>query len=188
MLGRMRRTTRLDVGLAMSFAGISFLLWALVAGASRTIMLEVIRSRAHLAAEKAVTWPRMTEAVKIFFVDTGFVIDIVGLCWMVLSLVLIVLANRQKISISWAWVSAIFQSFIAALGAVLVGWMAYNSLALYDEVHAPTVLETLSQISLPVVIVLAILVWVSLLVWLLVERARLDRHGPTLTDGLRTNR
>ena len=38
------------------------------------------------------------------------------------------------------------------------------------------------------VIVLAILVWVSLLVWLLVERARLDRHGPTLTDGLRTNR
>ena len=188
MLGRMKRTTRGDVGLAMSFAGISFLFWALVAGASRTIMLEVIRSRAHLAAEQAVTWPRMTEAVKIFFVDTGFVIDLVGLCWMVLSLILIVLANRQRISISWAWVSAIMQSFIAGLGAVLVGWMSYVSLAVYGVAHAPTTLETLSQISLPVVIALAILIWVSLLVWLLVERARFDRHGPTLTDGLRTNR
>jgi two-component system CheB/CheR fusion protein len=34
---------------------------------------------------------------------------------------------------------------------------------------------------------IAILLWVTFLVWMLVERARLDRFGPTLSDGLRTN-
>ena len=35
MLGQSRRTTRLDVGLALAFSGIAYLVWALVAGISR---------------------------------------------------------------------------------------------------------------------------------------------------------
>ena len=36
MLGRLRRTTRLDVGLALAFSGMAYLGWALVAGISRS--------------------------------------------------------------------------------------------------------------------------------------------------------
>ena len=93
MLGQKRRTSRLDVGLAIAFAGIAFLVWALLAGVSR-LMLQLT------AAGQTDTLPAVTQNVKIFFVDTGFVIDLVGLAWMALSLVLIFFANWQKISIS----------------------------------------------------------------------------------------
>jgi hypothetical protein len=33
----------------------------------------------------------------------------------------------------------------------------------------------------------ALLIWVTFLIWLLIERARLNRRGPTLRDGLRSN-
>ena len=36
-------------------------------------------------------------------------------------------------------------------------------------------------------LVAALLVWVTFVVWLLIERSRLDRRAPTLRDGLRTN-
>jgi len=44
-----------------------------------------------------------------------------------------------------------------------------------------------STISLPIVVAISVVLWVTVLVWLLVERGRVDRHGPTLRDGLRTN-
>jgi hypothetical protein len=31
------------------------------------------------------------------------------------------------------------------------------------------------------------LLWTTFLVWLMVERARLNRRGPTLRDGMRSN-
>jgi hypothetical protein len=188
MLGRLRRTRPLDVGLALAFAGAAYLVWALVAGYSRVIMLQVIRTHAVLEQTRAVTWPEFARAVKIFFVDTGFAIDLVGLAWLTMSLALLILASRQKISISWAWLSAIIQASTAALGAVLVGLTANASLIAYADASPQTALEHLSQISLAVVVAISILVWVVCLIWLLVDRARFDRHGPTLTDGLRTNR
>lgn len=183
MLGRVRRTTRLDVGLSLAFAGLAFLVWAFVAGISRMIMREVIR-----VDDVSVQGGGLIEAVKIFFVDTGFVIDIAGLAWMALSLTLVFLASRQRIIISWAWTSALMQVLVAALGAVLVGWTSSRSLADYGPAPQRTVLETLSHLSLPIVIAFAILIWVVFVIWMLVERARLDRHQPTLTDGMRTNR
>ena len=103
---------------------------------------------------------------------------------------LVLVASRQKISISWAWVSAICQSFVAGLGAVLVGWAVYAPHALVAAPIAPadeSILEKVSQISLPVIVSLAILIWTTFVVWLLVERSRWNRRGPTLRDGLRTN-
>jgi hypothetical protein len=184
MLGRLKRTTRLDVGLALTFAGLSFLVWSLVAGASRTIMQDLIHSTTVAQGEL----PQLTRAVKLFFVDTGFAIDLVGLGWLLISLALIVFASRQRISISWAWTCAVLQSFMAALGAVLVGTAAYAPYAPSADAPPRTTFETISQISLPLVIAIAVLLWITCLIWLLVDRSRLDRHGPTLTDGLRSHK
>lgn len=182
MLGRLRRTTRLDVGLALAFVGLAYLVWALVAGVSRAVVAEMIRSTAGRDL------PGSARMVKVFFVDAGFVIDLVGLAWLTGSLLLVAFSSRQRFSISWAWVSAICQAFIAALGAVVVGWAAYQPHILpMDLTAAGTPWETVSRVSLLVLIPVAVLIWVTFLVWLLIERARLSRRGPTLRDGLRTN-
>lgn len=132
--------------------------------------------------------PMLTKGVKLFFVDTGFAIDLVGLGWMVLALVLIFFANRQKIGISWAWSVAILQSLVAALGAVLMGTACYVPYQQLVTTRPAGALETISLISLPVVIGVAVLCWLVFLIFMLRERARLDRRGPTLSDGLHTNR
>ena len=93
MLGRVRRTTRLDVGLALSFAGLSYLIWALVAGVSRAVVQEMIKSTA------GQNLPKATHVVKTAFVDVGIAINVVGLLWLLVSLVLLLLSSRQRISI-----------------------------------------------------------------------------------------
>lgn len=184
MLGRLRKTTRLDVGLAVVFSGLAYLVWALVAGVSRDLVRELIKT----AATQANALPQLTQQVKVFFVDAGFGIDLAGLAWMIGSLVLIGLASRQKISISWGWLCAMIQAFVAAGGAMIVGYAAYAPHILQDTpLTDMTTLEQVSHISLPVVLAVAVLLWVLFLVWLLVDRARLNRRGPTLTDGLRSN-
>lgn len=184
MLGHKRRTSRLDVGLALAFTGITFLVWAFVAGMSRTMMKNLI----HDAAGATMNLPKLSTVVKVFFVDTGFLIDLAGLGWMVLTLILIFLAARQRISLSWAWTAAILQSLLAALGAVLVSVACYVPYRQLVTTSPSGALETISLISLPVVIGMAVVFWVMFLVAMLLDRARLVRRGPTLSDGLRTNR
>lgn len=184
MLVRKQRTSRLDVGLALAFTGLAFIVWAFVAGMSRTMMTHLI----HDPATSAMELPRLSTVVKLFFVDTGFVIDLVGLGWMVLALILIFLASRQKISISWAWTAAILQSLIAALGALLVGLACYVPYWQFETTPPASAMEIISRISLPVVIGMAVVFWLVFLIAMLIDRARLERRGPTLSDGLRTNR
>ena len=184
MLGRLRRTSRTDVGLALSFAGVGYLVWAIVAGVSRSTVQELIKS----AAVRGFTLRDSAYVVKNVFVEGGIVIDLVGLAWLAATLFLVLWASRQRMSISWAWVSAMGQVVIAALGAVLVGWAAYQPHVVPPSVKIPpTALAIVSAISLPIVVVIAVVLWVTVLVWLLVERGRMDRRGPTLRDGLRTN-
>jgi hypothetical protein len=189
MLGRLRRTTRTDVGLALAFSGVSYLVWALVAGTSR----EMVRDMKHAAQTTPLLKeiPRFSNAVKVFFADMGIVIDVVGLAWMVVSLFLVLYAGRQRLSISWAWVSAILQAFVAALGGVLVGWamnIPYRRLA---EAGAPpqrdSTMVQLSELSLWILLSVAIFIWTTFLVWLLVERSHFRSRGPTLQDGLRSH-
>ena len=189
MLGRLRKTSRLDVGLALAFSGVSYLVWALVAGASR----EMVRQMKHAADVSPLLKeiPRFSNGVKIFFADFGIIIDVVGLVWMIASLLLVVYAGRQKLSISWAWLSAILQSFVSAVGGVLVGWamsIPYERIA--DAAATPEKISKmvqLSELSLWVVLTIAILIWVTFLVWLLVERAHFRSRGPSLRDGLKSN-
>ncbi len=185
MQRRIRRTTRLDVGLALTFTGLAFCVWSFVAGISRVQMQMMIR----VTRDNSEKLPDLSQWIKLFFVDTGFVIDVAGLAWMMLSLVLVLLASRQKVSISWAWVSAIMQSLVAALGAVLVSTAAFApfyGISKAGDDPSP-ILEKVSQISLPVVIALAICIWVLFLIWMLIERSRLSRTVPSLSDGLRSN-
>ena len=186
MLGRARRTSRLDVGLALAFTGIAYLVWALAAGTARNLIQDMIQVTTAMGEEV----PGVTRGVKIFFVDAGVVIDLVGLAWLAVSLLLVVFAGRQKFSISWAWVSAICQSFVAAWGAVLVAWAAFlpfGPKVAAAGAPASTTLEKVSGLSLPVVLAVAVIVWSSLLVWLLFERSRFFNRGPTVRDSLRTN-
>ena len=184
MLGRTRRTSRLDVSLALAFTGIAYLVWALVAWTARHLIQNMIQVTESMGAEV----PGVTSGVKLFFVDTGVVIDLVGLAWLAVSLLLVVFAGRQKFSISWAWVSAICQSFVAAWGAVLVAWAAFLPFGSKVPPAVPTTtLEKVSGLSLPVVLGVAVVVWTSLLLWLLFERSRFFNRGPTVRDSLRTN-
>ena len=191
MLGRLRRTTRLDVGLALGFSGASYLVWALVAGISRRSVDQVFENLNRAGS----TWEglaRDSAWVKTLFVDAGIVIDVVGLAWLAVSLLLIVFSSRQYFSISWAWVSAITQSFTAGLGAVLVDWAGHQPLKLVIATAkgpAPprTAWAHVSGFSLLVTLILAIVVWVGFLVWLLVDRHRLSGRGPSLRDGMRSN-
>lgn len=173
----------MDVGLAIAFAGIAFLVWALLGGVSRLMLQKMILT----TAGQADTLPRVTQNVKLFFVDTGFVIDLVGLAWMALGLTLIFFANRQKISISWAWLSAIMQSLVAALGGMLVSSALYAPHIITGQADH-TVMSKISQISLPIVIAIAVLIWGLFVYWMLKHRVRMRHLGPSRTDSLRTNR
>ena len=189
MLGHLRRTSRLDVGFALAFAGLAYLVWALVAGASRFLVQRLMLAQGVYQLGDA-DLPTATRLVKWIFVDYGFGIDAAGLAWLILSLVLVFLSSRQTISDCWAWVSSMCQGLVSALGAMAVGKAVY---APHDILMASNGLpegaslgEKVSSLSLAIIIPLAILAWVTALVLLLTERARLNRHGPTLHDGLRT--
>jgi hypothetical protein len=177
----------LDVGLALAFTGIAYLVWVLVAWATRGLVADMV----SFSAAFDPNFPPATRIVRIVFVDAGVAIDLVGILWLVVSMFLIIYASRQKFSISWAWMSGLCQATVAALGGVLVAWavhLPYQPVAA-RSVPAATIIswEKLSGISLPILAVLAILIWVTFLVLLLVERARVNRRGPSLRDGLRTN-
>lgn len=185
MLGRLIRTTRVDVGIALAFAGLAYLVWAMVAELSRF----VVDSMITYTFQNHIDVKGLTKVVKVFFVDTGFVIQIVGVAWLVVTLVLVLQSSRQRISVTWAWVSAGCQSGIAALGAVFVAYAMYLPFV-PDPAQAgpkPSPAELASSIALSVIGPIAMLLWTTFLVWLMVERARLNRRGPSLRDGMRSN-
>ncbi len=185
MLGHVRKTSRLDVGLSVAFAGVAYLVWSLVAGISRPLVDEMIKATAELES----TVPTATKVVKVCFVDGGFVIDIMGLAWLIISLILLVFSSRQLISISWCWMSALCQLGVSAIGALIVAvgvTIPFTSMVEYEPGEG-TAFKLVSSISLYVLVPVAVVVWVTFLVWLLTDRARLDRRGPSLRDGLRSN-
>ncbi len=187
MLGRVRKTSGLDVGLALTFAGLAYLVWALVAGVTRALVQQAI----YVTADKSESLPAAAKFVQVLFVDGGFAIDMVGLAWLVVSMYLILRSAHQRISISWAWMSSVLQGFLASLGGIWVLWA--NSAAFAQPTstigQSPTTLGRVSQISLPVILTLAVLIWVTFLVWLLVRRTQWARRGlgPSLSDSLRTH-
>jgi len=166
MLGRPLRTTRIDVGLALSFGGVAYLVWVLVVGTARHVVNEIARS-IHVEKVPIAELPAAARWLWNSFLIIG--------------------ASRQRWSISWAWTCAICQAMAATMVGVwtsLAGAFPLGSRTVADAAAAPY--PTAGWTSLSVAVALSLVLWVSVLVWLLYERARL-RRGPSLRDGLRTH-
>jgi hypothetical protein len=188
MLGQVRRTTRTDVGLAISLSGIAYLVWVLVVGVTRYLVDELRALPEGLGPGLKIKTPAAANWLLGAFVHGAPIWDVAGVLWLVLGLVLIVGASRQRWSISWAWLSSICQAMAAALLAVWSGLAArapYSATLKIRQQLVPS--PPFWWTCLSVSVAIALLVWVSVLVWLLYERARLGR-GPSLRDSLRTHR
>lgn len=182
MLGRVRRTTRADVGLALALAGTSYLVWALAMGSTRHLVNEL----SHVAHASSIRLPTVTRWLSNAFIQAAPVWDLVGVLWLLVSLVLIVGSSRQRWITSWPWLCSICQSMAATLVAV---WAAVAGIAPFvagASTPEPLPYPTIGWTSLSVALAVALLIWVTTLVWLLYERARLGR-GPSLRDSLRTH-
>jgi hypothetical protein len=192
MLGRVRRTTGTDVGLAIAFAGISYLVWALVIGVGRHVVNEFSLA-AYTGKLDMAGFPMAARWLYNTLMHAAPVFDLVGVLWLILTLALIWGASRQIWSISWAWMSASIGSMV---GTLLMIWFALSYMASAPFIFgAKPPAETLpGQLPYPtigwtpmtVAIAVALVVWTTVLVWLLYEQGRLHR-GPTLRDSLGTH-
>lgn len=171
------------MGLALTFVGVAYLAWAMVAGVTRSMVSDLI----SFSDVSDPALPLATRAVRVVFVDAGVAIDVAGILWLTVSLLLVLRSARQRMSISWPWFSGFTQTLAAAIGGILAAWAVHLPYRHITEAGAKaTPWERVSGVSLPVLLVLAMLIWVTFLVLMLVERARLNRHGPSPSDGLRT--
>jgi hypothetical protein len=127
-----------------------------------------------------------TLSIKRFFLDYGFVIDVTGLVWMLLSLTLVLLASRQKISISWSWLCSGMQILVAGVASIVVHFATAATQA-GKVASDPTLTEQISSLSWPVVLAIAVLAWVFFLIRLLLDRGKFDKTQPTLNDSFRSN-
>jgi len=181
MLGQVRRTTRTDVGLALALAGISYLIWALVTGIARSLVNDL----STLIYVQKIKLPTFTQALYNSFIHAAPVWDLLGVLWLLVSLVLVIGSSRQRWIISWPWLSAICQAGAAAL---LAAWAAVAAIVPFDVPitydYPPYPVAGWGCLSAALAV--ALLMWVTTLVWMLYERARL-RRGPSLRDSLRTH-
>lgn len=176
MLGRTRRTTGTDVGLAIAFAGLAYLAWMLAAGLACQ-MAGLLQSRAGIVDGQG-------EIFRWGLTVWGAGVNLLGLLWLLGSLVLVIAASRQRRSISWAWAAAGGQVLAAAL---LSSWTAYlGSRSPADQAVAGPALQPGGWTLFSASIAIALAMWVTVLVVLLYDRVRLGR-GPSLRDGQRTH-
>ncbi|MCD4699545.1 MAG: hypothetical protein K8R91_03110, partial [Phycisphaerae bacterium] len=120
------------------------------------------------------------------FIHAAPVFDLAGVLWLLLSLGLIVGAGRQRWSISCPWVCAICQTMAATLLSVWAGLAAQAPYSIPAS-HTPSPpLPAAGWTSLFVALSIALVMWVTSLVWMISERAQMMR-GPKLRDGMRTH-
>ena len=181
MLGLVRKTTRTDVGLALASTGLAYLAWVIVTGVAR----HVVNQLALLAEAREMALPGLASALCGSFVHGAAVWDLVGVLWLLVSLVLIVGSGRQQWTISWPWFSSILHGLTAAL---LGAWTSLAAIGPFMAVvPAPPPAPAVGYGSYSALLALGLVLWVSTLVWMLYMRSRLGL-GPSLLDGQRTHR
>ena len=168
----------------MAFAGVAYLIWVLVVGVTRHLVNKL--SHAQYTVELGEI-PVTTQWLWNSFIHAAPVFDLAGVLWLLLSLGLIVGAGRQRWSISCPWICAICQTTTATLLAVWAGVAAQapHTIGMFYGTGPPPYLTT-GWTSLCVAIAIALVMWVTSLVWMISERARM-MHGPKLRDGMKTN-
>ena len=169
----------------MSFAGVAYLIWVLVIGVTRGLVNELSKT-AYIDKIHAGNFPVITRWLYNTFIHAAPVFDLVGVLWLLLSLGLIVGAGRQRWSISCPWVCAICQTTASALLAVWAGVSVQSPHCYMTTYASPPPYPTTGWASLCVALAIAVVMWVTSLVWMISERARL-MHGPKLRDGMRTH-
>lgn len=186
MLGRVRRTTRTDVGLVISFVGVAYLIWILATGASRHLVNQLAKA-AYVGKIALEDVPVVTRGLYGAFIDAAPIWDTIGLLWLVLSLVLILGASRQRWSVSWPWLSAACQAMVSVLVTV---WAGLSANAPYWPAAGPATRPLpyphTGWTFMSLAVSLALVIWAGTLIWLLYEQARLGR-GPSPRDSLRTH-
>ena len=172
------------MGLVISFSGVAYLVWVLVMGVARGTVNQL--SMRAVAWETSVgEFPGVARWFHSAVMHAAPAWDVLGVLWLLVSLVLIVGASRQRWSVSWAWMCSLCQALAAALLAVWSG-LAAQAAPPAAEVAEPPAYPATGWAFMSVSVAFALVLWVGVLVWLLYERARL-RRGPSLRDGLRTH-
>lgn len=170
MLGRVQRTTRTDVALALTMAGFSYLAYVLACYMAKSCAAGAV----NLAAGS--TLARTFHAT--FHSWEACFFDFLGPLWMLAGLYMVIRASRQHRIISWSWLLISCQAVAAIL---IASWAALAARTLTMTAPAEHVNWS------PVLVALATLTWVGTLVWLIVDRARLKHYrGPSLGDGQKT--
>ncbi len=185
MLGRVRRTTRTDVALALILAGLVYLAWALACWSAK-------RSAAYMdhQAMASATYRSALPAVSRGFVKTfsswtGGIFDLIGPVWMLLGLYMVIRASRQRRIISWSWLLISCQAVAALLIACWAAVAMVVPTAAVSGSPAPRAPMDWS----PAVIAVAVLIWFGTLVWLILERIRYGRFRSltAIRDGFKTH-
>ncbi len=172
----------MDAALAVIATGVGFLAWALVSGISWLLL----KQQTENGQPHDVAMPGFLEAIQSVSNYAGYAIDIIGLAAMCACMVLIFLAHRQVISISWAWLVLCGQLIFALLGAVFVITAMLGPQGVDSSEMG--LAEILSMISLPVVIVTAVIVW-SVFAFYMFRQAPETRRRRKLSrdDGVKSN-
>ncbi len=166
--------------MSIAFVGVAYLVWALTIGVIRHSINKLPPALFAGASDLSAVVTSFRAAA----VNGALIWDVCGVTWLLISLVLVVGAARQRWSVSWAWFSVLLQ----ALACVLLGlWGVLGMLTLRGVASSmPSAAPSAGWTTFSIAFAIALLLWATVLVWLLSERARL-RRGPSLRDGLRTH-
>jgi len=185
MLGRVRRTTRTDVALALVLAGLVYLAWVMACWSAK-------RSAAHmdhLAAASAAYRSAMPAAsrgfMQTFATWTAGIFDLLGPIWMLLGLYMVIRASRQRRIISWSWLLISSQAIAALLIACWAAW----ALPVPVDAAAESTTAVAGAGWSPAVVALGVLIWVGTLAWLILDRIRYGRFRShtAIRDGFKTH-
>ncbi len=181
MLGRVRRTTRTDISLALVMAGFVYLAWVLACWTAKDSAANIQWS---VEARDAPVTALDSPFVKTFGSWGRIVFDLAGPLWMVASLYMVIRASRQRRIISWSWL------LLSSQGIIAIGIAVWASLAQRPVIAggAAALAERTTVDWWPAMVVIGVLVWIGTLVWLLLDRLRLRRlvRGSARRDGFRT--
>ncbi len=161
------------MALALVMAGFVYLGWVLACWAAK-------EAAVGLAASDETLGPLATAAVKVFESPARYIFDILGPIWMLASLYLVIRASRQRRIISWSWLLTTSQAIAAIL---IAAGAAFAHLGTYERSGG---LFARAADWFPVVLVVAVLIWLTTLGWLLYDY-RYGRRPRTIRDTAKTH-
>lgn len=162
------------MALALVMAGFVYLAWVLACWAAKEAAVGLA------AGETGELGPLATAAVTVFESPARYIFDILGPIWMLASLYLVIRASRQRRIISWSWLLTTCQAIAAIL---IAAGAAFAHLGTYNRSGG---LFARAADWFPVVLVVAVLIWLTTLGWLLYDY-RFGRRPRTIRDTAKTH-